>query len=102
RRDWIEIPVPALITEETFALAQEQLEKNKHHALRRTIVPTFLQGMLVCQHCGYALYRTSTRPAKHTLYYYRCLGSDAYRHLHGAVCHNRRIRHDSFDVFIWT
>jgi len=101
RRDWIEIPVPALITEETFALAQEQLEKNKHHALRRTIVPTLLQGMLVCQHCGYALYRTSTRTAKHKLYYYRCLGSDAYRHLHGAVCHNRPIRQDHFDALIW-
>ena len=27
RQDWIEIPVPALVNEETFALAQEQLEK---------------------------------------------------------------------------
>jgi site-specific DNA recombinase len=54
RQDWIEIAVPALISETTFALAQEQLQENKHHAARRTIEPTLLQGMLVCQECGYA------------------------------------------------
>lgn len=32
RQDWIEIAVPALISEETFALAQEQLEQNKRHS----------------------------------------------------------------------
>ena len=39
RQEWIEIPVPALVSEETFALAQEQLESNKRHspaAYRRT------------------------------------------------------------------
>lgn len=39
REDWIEIPVTALVTEETFALAQEQLQENKHFASRRTIRP---------------------------------------------------------------
>jgi site-specific DNA recombinase len=101
RQEWIEIPVPALVTEATFALAQEQLEKNQQFAVRRTIVPSLLQGMLVCQHCGYALYRTSTRTSKRKLYYYRCLGSDAYRHLRGAVCQNRPIRQDAFDELIW-
>jgi site-specific DNA recombinase len=61
RQEWIEIPVPALISEETFALAQEQLEQNRRHSPRRTIEPSLLQGMLVCERCGYALYRTSTR-----------------------------------------
>ncbi len=56
RTDWIEVAVPALVSEETFALAQEQLSKNKHHSPRRTIEPTLLQGMLVCQQCGYALF----------------------------------------------
>jgi site-specific DNA recombinase len=37
--------VPALISEETFALAQEQLEQNKRHSPRRTIEPSLLQGM---------------------------------------------------------
>ena len=84
RPDWIEIAVPALISEETFALAQAQLEQNKRHSPRRTIEPSLLQGMLVCERCGYTLYRTSTRTSARKLYYYRCLGSDAYRHLRGS------------------
>jgi hypothetical protein len=39
-RDRIEVPVPALVGEEIFALAQEQLTKNRHHSPRRTIEPT--------------------------------------------------------------
>jgi len=101
RAEWIEIPVPALVSEEMFALAQEQLEKNRKHSPRRTVEPTLLQGMLVCEQCGYALYRCSTRTSKHTLHYYRCLGSDGYRRLRGPVCTNRPIRQDYLDQFVW-
>ena len=101
RADWIEVPVPPLVSDEMFALAQEQLEQNKQHSPRRTIEPTLLQGMLVCQQCGYALYRTSTRTAKQKLYYYRCIGSDGYRRLKGAVCTNRPVRQDALDQVVW-
>jgi len=101
RADWIEVPVPALVSEQTFALAQEQLEKNKRHSPRRTIEPTLLQGILVCQQCGYGLYRASTRTSKRQLHYYRCIGSDGYRRLKGPVCTNRPIRQDALDEFVW-
>jgi site-specific DNA recombinase len=101
RPDWIEIAVPALISEEIFALVQEQLEQNKRHSPRRTIEPSLLQGMLVCERCGYALYRTSTRTSARKLYYYRCLGSDAYRHLRGAVCDNPPVRQDHLEAVVW-
>jgi site-specific DNA recombinase len=101
REDWIEVPVPALVSEEIFALAQEQLQKNQHHSPRRTKEPTLLQGMLVCEQCGYALYRTSTRTRKQKLHYYRCLGSDGYRRLKGPVCTNRPLRQDVLDEFVW-
>jgi site-specific DNA recombinase len=101
RQEWIEIPVPALISDEVFSLAQEQLVKNKRYSRRRTIEPTLLQGMLVCEHCGYALYRCSTRTSRRKIYYYRCLGSDAYRHLRGALCDRRPIRQDYLDAAVW-
>ena len=101
RQDWIEIAVPALVSEETFALAQEQLEQNKRYSPRRTIEPSLLQGMLVCERCGYALYRSSTQTSARKLYYYRCIGSDAYRHLKGALCDNPPIRQDVLDVVVW-
>src|SRR5215470_6367894 len=59
RQEWIEVAVPAVVTEEVFAQAQEQFERNKHFSPRRTRKPTLLQGMLVCQQCGYAMYRSS-------------------------------------------
>ena len=101
RQEWIEIPVPALISESTFALAAEQLEKNRKFAARRTIEPSLLQGMLVCAHCGYALYRCSTRTSKRKLYYYRCLGSDRWRHIKHAVCESAPIRQDYLDELVW-
>lgn len=101
REEWIEIPVPALVSEEQFALAQEQLERNKRHSPRRTREPTLLQNMLVCKRCGYAYYRTSTRTSTRKLYYYRCLGSDAYRYANGRLCESRPVRQDALDEVVW-
>lgn len=101
REEWLEIEVPAIIDEDTFALAQDRLERNKRFSPRRTIEPTLLQGMLVCGECGYAFYRTSTRTSKRKLYYYRCLGSDDYRYPNGRVCHNRPVRQDYLDEMVW-
>ena len=92
--------MPALVSEEVFALAHEQLEKNQRHSPRRTLEPTLLQGMLVCEQCGYALYRAATHTSKQKLTYYRCIGSDGYRRLNGPVCTNRPIRQDSLDQFV--
>lgn len=101
REEWIEIPVPPLIRDNTFLLAQERLEKNKQFSRRHTKVPSLLQGLLVCSECGYALYRTSARTSKRKLYYYRCLGSDDYRYPNGRRCTNRPIRQDYLDDLIW-
>ena len=101
REEWIEIPVPAIVSDETFALAQERLERNKVHAPRRTITPSVVQGLVSCRRCGYALSRTSTRSSARTIHYYRCLGSDAWRHLGGRVCDNRPVRQDLLDQVVW-
>ncbi len=99
--EWIEIPVPAIIEEEAFLRAAEKLEENKRYAKKRTKEPTLLQGILVCNQCGYAYYRTSTRTSKRKIYYYRCLGSDDYRYTNGRVCHTKPIRQDYLDEVIW-
>src|SRR5712691_6811934 len=101
RSQWIEIAVPALVSKETFALAQERLAQNKQLSLRSTREPTLLQGLLVCEQCGYALYRTSTRTTRRQIKYYRCLGSDRYRHLRGPACSCRPIRQDYLDDLVW-
>jgi site-specific DNA recombinase len=101
RDEWIAIPVPALIREETFALAAERLEANKTHAPRRTVTPSVVQGLVSCAKCGYALYRTSTRSSARKIHYYRCLGSDKYRRFAGPICDNRPVRQDLLDEVVW-
>jgi len=98
---WLQIPVPAIVNEETFALAEELLERNKQMAKRRTIEHTLLQNIMVCEKCGYSVYRTSTKTSKHKIYYYRCIGSDNYRFANGRVCSQKPIRQDYLDELVW-
>ena len=103
REEWIEIPVPALVTEENFARAQELLYQNKIRSRRRTIAPSVVQGLVSCAKCGYALSRTSTQTSARKIHYYKCIGSDSWRKLGGPVCDNGRfIRQELLDQIVWT
>ncbi|MGH9072055.1 MAG: recombinase family protein [Acidimicrobiales bacterium] len=101
REDWIEMAVPAIVEEGSFAAAARRLEDNRRFASRNTKEPSLLMGLVVCQSCGYAYYRSSTRTAKRKIYYYRCLGSDDYRYEHGRICTNKPVRADYLDELVW-
>ena len=102
REEWIEIPVPALVTEESFARAQELLHQNKIRSRRRTIAPSVVQGLVSCAKCGYAFSRTSTQTSARKIHYYKCIGSDGWRKLGGPVCDNGRfVRQDLLDQIVW-
>jgi site-specific DNA recombinase len=101
REQWIEIPVPAIISKDTFELAGRRLEDNKRFATRRTKEPSLLQGLVICQQCGYAYYRTATRTTTRKLYYYRCLGSDDWRYENGRICESRPVRQDYLEEVVW-
>ena len=101
RGEWTSIPVPAIVSRDTFDRVQQRLADNKRFAARNTKVPSLLQGLAACQACGYGYYRTSTRTTNKTIYYYRCLGSDDYRYQGGRVCHNKPVRADYLDTVVW-
>ena len=102
-QDWKRITVPALISEEQFALAQERLHRNSRFSPRNTCRPSLLQGILVCRECGYAYYRCSTRSKNGKLReYYRCSGTDGHRRPEGRVCENRPVRLAEIDELVWT
>jgi site-specific DNA recombinase len=102
REEWIEIPVLALVTEESFARAQELLHENKIRSRRRTIAPSVVQGLVSCAKCGYAFSRTSTRTSARKIHYYKCIGSDGWRKLGSPICDNRRfVRQDLLDQIVW-
>ena len=100
RDQWLEIPVPAIISPDTFQRAGQRLEDNKRYAARNTKVPSLLQGLAACSACGYGYYRTSARTTSRKIYYYRCLGSDDYRYEGGRVCGNQPVRADYLDTVV--
>jgi site-specific DNA recombinase len=75
------LPCPPWCPPEVFTAVQEQLEDNRRHARQsRRGALYLLQGLLQCQHCGYAFYgkrlSPSSRKGKPRAYaYYRCLGT---------------------------
>jgi len=102
REEWLEIPVPAIVDQITFARVRQRLEDNKRFAARNTKVPSLLQGLAACSACGYAYYRGhTTTTAGNKIYYYRCLGSDDYRYAGGRVCTNKPVRADYLDEVVW-
>ena len=103
RGEGTQIPVPAIVTAETFDRVQQRLDDNKRFAARNTKVPSLLQGLAACSACGYGYYRATSRPAgrQKIYYYYRCPGADGYRHEGGAVCHNQPVRADYLDKIVW-
>lgn len=102
REEWIEISVPAIVSQSIFDIVQERLKSNKIHSQRNTKVETLLQGMMVCSECGYSLYRTYTETsAKNRIYYYRCFGSDAYRFEGNRKCNCKPVRQDYLDHVVW-
>jgi site-specific DNA recombinase len=105
--DWFSIPVPAIVDPEVFAAVQAQLQENRRHARQSPRGALYLlQGLVQCQHCGYAYYgkriSPSARKGKPRAYaYYRCLGTDAYRFGGERICQNTQVRTDLLDVAVW-
>jgi DNA invertase Pin-like site-specific DNA recombinase len=101
RDEWIEVTVPAIIDEDTFELAARRLADNKRFATRNSTTPSLLRGLVACQSCSYAYYRTSTRTTRRKIAYYRCIGSDAWRHAVGKICDARPVRADQLEPAVW-
>src|SRR5258708_35800217 len=53
REEGIEIPVPALVSEDSFPRAQELLQEYKIRSPRRTIEPSIVRGRVSCEKCAY-------------------------------------------------
>ena len=104
--DQIFIAVPALVSEELFAVVQAQLEENRRRRRTQSHGDRYLlQGLVVCKRCGYGCYgkptsRASTK-GKVRYAYYRCTGSDAYRFGGQRLCWNKQVRTDLLDAAVW-
>jgi site-specific DNA recombinase len=107
REEWIEIPVPPIVDATVFEAVRVQLEDNRRRKRERKHGQFWLlQGLTVCQRCGYAYYgKTAPRSRKYdpmnSLRYYRCTGADGYRFSGKAVCNNGPVRSDQLEEVVW-
>src|SRR3954468_1359494 len=104
--DRIFIEVPALVDEDLFAAARDQLEENRKRKRTRARGATYLlQGLIVCKGCGYACHGANAAartPDGQVAYaYYRCRGSEAWRYGGQKLCRTKGIRTDQLDAAVW-
>ena len=106
QKDWLCIPVPALIERSLFVAAQSQLRENRSRARMGPRRPGYLlQGLLTCSECRYAYYGRTTRQrgagGLKDFIYYRCSGTDGYRFGGERICNNPQIRGEFLEATAW-
>jgi site-specific DNA recombinase len=107
QKEWVFMPVPAIVDGALFAAAQEQLRENRTRARVGRRRPGYLlQGLVCCALCGYAFYGKTIRQMGkgHHLAdfrYYRCSGTDGYRFGGERICSNTQIRAAWLETETW-
>jgi len=96
------ITVPALISTEWFSAAAVKLQENRRRYREQKKGAEFLlSGLLVCQRCGAAYCGRRYRLSSKEYVYYRCLGTDKYRHGGEALCSNKSVN-GRVDEAVWS
>jgi len=98
RDQWIELPsdtTPAIVSEDLFEAAQEQLRRNRQQASRPRKYRWLLRGHVRCE-CGRAMYGCPTRRYR----YYRCWG---YRKVYAPFdpCDARMVKAGELEALVW-
>jgi site-specific DNA recombinase len=94
----IGVPVPAIVDEDLFAAAAEQLEENRRRSRERLAgVRYLLRGLIVCRKCGYAFIGYNPKPWR----YYRCCGTDRNRFHGQRRCDARLLAVEPLETAMW-
>jgi site-specific DNA recombinase len=98
--EWIAVPVPAIISSETFEAAQHRLDRNVQMARRNnTTYEYLLRGLVSCGQCRLTCGGRTLPPGYH---YYFCRGrTDALRLAIGERCTARYAPAQALDELVW-
>jgi site-specific DNA recombinase len=99
------IPVPVLVSQELFDAVSETLEENRRRYREQKQGAEFLlSGLLVCHCCdsAYCGRRQRRTPESRPYVYYRCIGTDKYRHGGEAICNNKSVNGARVEETVWT
>ena len=99
--DRIEIHIPAIVSQETWEVAQQRLDENKRFARRNNHAHEYLLRGLV--YCGQCHYGCSGRSAKPTYHYYICRTRPEAKRLgrEDVSCSARYTPADKLDALVW-
>jgi site-specific DNA recombinase len=97
--DWIEVPVPQIVSEETFAQVQAKLDTNQQSAARNTRHEYLLRALVSCGACRLSC---TARQSAAGYCYYLCHGrTDPLRASQGQRCTARYIPAGQLDELVW-
>ena len=97
--DWIAVPVPAIVSEETFAQVQAKLDVNQQGAARNTRHEYLLRALISCGACRLGCTGRQTAAGYR---YYLCRGrTDPMRVAQGQRCTARYIPAGQLDELVW-
>ncbi|MDP9309779.1 MAG: recombinase family protein [Chloroflexota bacterium] len=97
--EWIAVPVPAIVSQETFDAAQVRLAENQRLSRRNNTVHDYLlRGLVSCGKCLFACMARTVR----SYAYYACQGRrDVLRATTGERCLARAVRTSLLDAVVW-
>jgi site-specific DNA recombinase len=99
QEDWIAVPVPQIVAEETFARVQAKLDTNQQTAARNTRHEYLLRALVSCGVCRLSC---TVRRTQAGYRYYLCRGrTDALRVAQGQRCSARYIPAGQLDELVW-
>ena len=98
-QDWIAVPVPQVVSEETFAQVQAKLDANQQGAARNTRHEYLLRALISCGACRLGCTGRQTAAGYR---YYLCRGrTDPLRVAQGQRCTARYIPAGQLDELVW-
>ncbi len=104
REEWIAIPVPPIITPETFSLAAAQLARNSalsyHHNTKYTYL---LRCLLTCEACGLSMFGITRQASARqpVRAYYACRGKDCVMSARPRACPRRPVKAAEIERAVW-
>src|SRR5215813_8583741 len=99
KEEWIPIEVPAIIDQETWDQALEQLQRNKERAPRNNKKHDYLlKGLLICGCCQLRMHGHAGDPARRNRRY---LCSHKESQHAGSKCPNRTVLAETIEELVW-
>ncbi len=103
-KEWIKVPVPAVVTPEMWHDAQAALARNIKLSTRNAKTSFLLQGFLKCARCGTSFHTsTGTKSSGHGKRYFYGCGSRFYSPVlrEKLSCHSPFVKRDHIDAVVW-